>query len=282
MNNVYSLLPPIRRIRGNRLYCNSGKRILDLYLDNGIRILSYKENKVKLYAKNAIEKGLASTYPGLYEARFTKALQKYLGADYQYLYMPNENAAMYVLKTCFNYSGKLKELWPLNNGQTDYSFSNAIQPVRIRPFLPLPSHCIGVFTVPGLYPLSFSVLLFTDTKQFETARDYYREHQELFCIAPLQYYAGARSIYSLLNFTQSGYNPDFWKQFTDYCKGIFINDGPYIYPACSNYHELFTQALACNVLLNPAPESPSIIPMEYSIGELKQFIANALTILNQK
>ena len=77
MNNVYSLLPPIRRIRGNRLYCNSGKRILDLYLDNGIRILSYKENKVKLYAKNAIEKGLASTYPGLYEARFTKALQKY-------------------------------------------------------------------------------------------------------------------------------------------------------------------------------------------------------------
>ena len=282
MNNVYSMLPQVRRIRGNRIYCTNGKRILDLYLDNGVRILSYKETKVKLYAKNAIEKGLASTYPGLYETRFTKALKHFLGADYRYLYLPNESAAIHVLKTCFNFSEKLSELWPCSMKQANDSVSNTLPAVRIRPFLPMPSHCIGLFTVPGIYPLSLSVLLFTNEQQFEIAHDFCMSQNSMFQIASLQYYVGARSIFSLLSLTRSGYTPNFWRQFIDDCKGIFVNNGPYIYPTCNNYQDFFAQALACNILLNPEVESPSIIPMEYSKGELKQFIDTALTIRNQK
>lgn len=282
MDNVYSILPQVRRIRGNRIYCNTGKRILDLYMDNGIRILSYKDSKVKLYAKNAIEKGLASTYPGLYETRFAKALHLFLGTDYYYLYLPHESAALYVLKTCFNYSDTIQELWPNSIEHLANSNSNTLPVVRIRPFLPIPSQCIGVFTVPGLYPLSLTVLLFTDKKQFEIAHDFCCAQNTLFQTAPLQYYIGARSIFSLLSLTKSGYTHSFWEQFVIDCKGLFINEGPYIYPKCNDYQKFFTQALAYNILLNPNPKSPSIIPMEYTKGELKHFVANVLTILNQK
>ena len=74
MDNLLALLPPLRRIRGARLYTADGKRFLDLWLDDGRGILGEKDRRARLAAANAADKGLVRPYPGLYGRRLANAL----------------------------------------------------------------------------------------------------------------------------------------------------------------------------------------------------------------
>ena len=71
-----ALLPPVRRARGNRLYLETDRRLLDLWLDDGRIILGERERNSRLYARDAAEKGLTRAYPGLYNQRLRSALQR--------------------------------------------------------------------------------------------------------------------------------------------------------------------------------------------------------------
>lgn len=277
MHAINTLIQPVRRIRGNRLYLENGNRVLDLYLDNGLRILSYQDTRVKMYAKNAIEKGLTSSYPGLYEKRFTKALNLFLGEHHDYITVPNENAALYLLQACFNFSSKPRELWPqeqkdVSNTESAIHNSSKFLVYRVRPFLSLPSYGIGVFTVPGPKPITSTVLVFSNKTDYEKALECYTACETLSQVAPIQHYIGARSLFSLMRLKQNGYNEKHWAGFMDTCIGLFVGNGPYIYPKTIDYSTFFSMALQAHVLINPEAGSPSIIPMQYSKGEIDKLV----------
>ena len=95
MNNLKKLMPAVRRARGNRLYLADNTRLLDLFLDDGYRLLSYQDVKTRTYACNAVSKGLTAMYPGLYEKRFLKALFCLIGRKLPALVFPSEVAALH-------------------------------------------------------------------------------------------------------------------------------------------------------------------------------------------
>ncbi|HGJ66093.1 TPA: hypothetical protein ENS27_12005 [bacterium] len=277
MFSINTLLGPVRRIRGNRLYLDNGNRILDLYLDNGLRILSYQDTKVRMYAKNAIEKGITTSYPGLYETRFNKALQLFLGKNHYYIAISSESASWYLLHECFNVTENFLELWPCNQGNLNYvdSASNkSSKPLvyRIRPFLPALDHGIGVFTIPGPKPITTSMLVFSDKAYYKKALEFYNAHEKFLSVTPIQHYCCARSLFSLLRLSENGYNQQHWTKFLDTCNGLFMSNGPYIYPQTNDYETFFKTALEAHVLINPEIGSPSIIPMQYSKGEIDKLV----------
>lgn len=78
------LLPVIRRARDYHLYDASGRRILDLYQDNGRAWLGHRPEGVSLQIKNTLARGVYAPFPSAEEGKMIKAaktLCKTLGAD---------------------------------------------------------------------------------------------------------------------------------------------------------------------------------------------------------
>jgi hypothetical protein len=73
MSNNLTLLPPVKRARGYRLYTESA-RFVDLYLDGGRAVLGHNPPNVLREMKNAAERSLFAPYPSYYTRRFEKAL----------------------------------------------------------------------------------------------------------------------------------------------------------------------------------------------------------------
>jgi hypothetical protein len=69
-------LPPIRRARGFRLYTGDGRRLTDLWQNNGRAALGHTPPAFLRELKNAASRGLLSPFPGPYEARLVKALAR--------------------------------------------------------------------------------------------------------------------------------------------------------------------------------------------------------------
>ena len=69
------LLPMVLRARDFHLYRDNGKRLTDLWLQDGKAVLGHKAPKVIVELKNAAERGLFSSLPHPLERRFLKALE---------------------------------------------------------------------------------------------------------------------------------------------------------------------------------------------------------------
>ncbi|HAK45877.1 MAG TPA: hypothetical protein DCO79_08165, partial [Spirochaeta sp.] len=67
-------IPLIRRTRDYRLYDFKGGRYLDLFLDGGRALMGHKHGRAILMMKNSLEKGMAASYPGVWEGRLLKQL----------------------------------------------------------------------------------------------------------------------------------------------------------------------------------------------------------------
>jgi hypothetical protein len=73
MRNNITLLPPVKRARGFRLYAGE-RRFVDLYQDGGRAVLGHNPPNVLREMKNAAERSLFAPYPSFYPGRFQKAL----------------------------------------------------------------------------------------------------------------------------------------------------------------------------------------------------------------
>ncbi|GHU99092.1 hypothetical protein FACS189483_07940 [Spirochaetia bacterium] len=69
-----SLVPPIRRARGYRLYTADNRRLLDLWQYGGRALLGHNPPGVLRELKNTAERGLFAPLPSHLEGRFLKAL----------------------------------------------------------------------------------------------------------------------------------------------------------------------------------------------------------------
>jgi hypothetical protein len=68
------LLPPVVRARDFRLYTQDGRRLVDLWQNNGAAILGHTYTGILRELKNAAERGLYAPLPHNQERRFLKAL----------------------------------------------------------------------------------------------------------------------------------------------------------------------------------------------------------------
>jgi hypothetical protein len=78
------LLPPVVRARDFRLYTRDGRRLVDLWQNNGAAVLGHTPAGMLRALKNAAERGLSSPLPHQQERRFHKALSALLpGMDFR-------------------------------------------------------------------------------------------------------------------------------------------------------------------------------------------------------
>ncbi|MDR1247784.1 MAG: hypothetical protein LBK63_00630 [Treponema sp.] len=68
------LLPPVVRARDFRLYTQDGRRLTDLWQNNGAAVLGHTHTGMLRELKNAAERGLYAPLPHSQERRFLKAL----------------------------------------------------------------------------------------------------------------------------------------------------------------------------------------------------------------
>ena len=73
--DMFSLMPPIRRARGYRLYTEDGRRLVDLYQNNGHAILGHRAGRLTTAIKNTISRGVIADLPSVWTRRLEKAVK---------------------------------------------------------------------------------------------------------------------------------------------------------------------------------------------------------------
>jgi len=275
MSQLIDLVPPVKRIRGNRLYLHNGQRLLDLWMDGGRTLLGEEARKARLYAANAADKGLAYAISGMYEQRLRKALYK-TWPDFQTaaIYLNEERA----LAAYSRHTGRTVQVLDSAAVGTSVGIaaSEASSPgaelFLLRPFCQVPRTSLyALARLPCPQPFAPVCLLirdFSDAQQF--AGD---------LIPPLMHSAATRALDSLARCDNNGYNEKWWLKIGNSLAPFFLRNGPYLFPIAPEcrtpaaYESLFRAALDSAVLLSPYPDQPSIIPTQLDDNELRRMVA---------
>jgi len=292
MDELLKLMPPIRRMRGNRLYAVDGRRFLDLWLDDGRGILGDRDHFTRTLAANAADKGLTRPYPGLYDARFRKALTStWPGFDVIKLYQSEERTLKAADRILAAISSQGSASQPFdaamlagNTGSCDAgagtnSLGNrdvaAHNPglLLARPFIKIPPNFD--LALPRLpCPRPFSPWCLMARGGTAAAAALQAESDDILTAQSLL--AAARGLASLESAMRDGYGEDVWVKFDRRLGSWFRRSGPYLFPVPGTgaesdkekYTAFFRAALEGGTLISPRMDAPSVIPPDFDDGEL--------------
>ncbi|MDC7226332.1 MAG: hypothetical protein PQJ61_06180 [Spirochaetales bacterium] len=233
-NNIINCrIPRIRRTRDYHLYDFNSRRYLDLYLDGGLALLGHKYGRAVLMMKNGLEKGLAASYPGVWEARLLKQIK---------LLYP-EIADVVTLFAGSGWGYPVFRPFEYESPAADIQFMNT--PFELQ--LPLP----GAGTVKVLCALNAC-------KTRLPAAD----------PVPQYLYSGlCRAAADLKAFIAEA-DTSLWSAFDS---PLWLRRGPWLYPHASgeDYSALFEAFLSRGILISPDPSRPSCAPYRFTKGEIK-------------
>ena len=261
MDNAASL-PSIRRARGYRLYGQNGRRYLDLYQDNGRAITGHRPARTILEIKNLLSKGQIAAYPSVYTAQAQKALMTLVpGAVEARIYSSFERC----LAAVCMHSG------------VNVTFGDIVDPALPgqgsgvvaywRPFLDMAEVDVPVLipVLPIATPPSASALVFREQPGAGVP--------ESDTCSPVSVAAIKRSVYDLLAYINEC-DQSRWQRFDAY--GFWSRRGPYLTLNVdeSEFSVLYADLLDHGVVISPHFPGPSIIPGEYSPGELAYLDGN--------
>lgn len=258
---LLSLLPPIRRARGFRLYTEAGTRLLDLWQYGGRAALGHTPPGVLLAIKDVASRGLAAPFPGPYLARLEKLLSRLVpGNPVPRVYADDAEAERAFAAAGFDRA----------------DFSGAPDPALAevpagascalwRPRLPAaPAAPVLRAVLPA--PLPVAVLLLTP--------DVSGRFSPSSLVSPLALAALHRATADLLGSAQP---PEESFAALDRAAAALPGSlrptrrGPYLrFPESDDparYAALFRCALAAGILISPDPSAPSAIPPDLSGGE---------------
>jgi len=289
MNDLLRLLPPVRRARGNRLYTADGKRFLDLWLDDGRGILGDRDRYTRTFAANASDKGLTRPYPGLYDARFIKAvIAAWPGFTAVRLFSSEERALAAAARALVSLSAPgsqptLVDSAVKPSAQGSAAAGGATGPQKpgfiaiARPFAPIPEFCdLALPRLPCPRPFAPWCLMARDGT--EAARALSAEEGDLVPAGSLV--AAARGLSSLEATVSDGYGEALWARFDRRMDAWFERSGPYLFTRAipAGYEAFFRAALEGGALLSPLPDAPSVIPPDFDDGELAKLAKSLQTI----
>lgn len=290
MNDLLRLLPPVRRARGNRLYTADGKRYLDLWLDDGRGILGDRDRYTRTFAANAADKGLTRPYPGLYDARFIKAVTAaWPGFATVRLFSSEERALAAAARALLLQPAPGSPLALVDSAtrpsaQTSAAAGVAPGPHKpgfiaiARPFATIPETCdLALPRLPCPRPFAPWCLMARDGTA--TAQALSAEEGDLVSAGSLV--AAARGLSSLEASVSDGYCEALWARFDRRMDTWFERSGPYLFPRAipAGYEAFFQAALQGGALVSPLPDAPSVIPPDFDDGELAK-LAKSLNTLN--
>ena len=258
--DLLGLLPPIRRIRGNRLYAADGRRFLDLWLDGGRGILGERDRHARMYAANAADKGLSRPYPGQHDARFRKAvLAAWPGWPGLRLYA-NEERALAAAARVLGSPAVLSE--PVSRGGERGSVA------LLRPFAPDPAG--PVLALPRLpCPAAFAPACLLSRDPSLLAGEGGDTVPQMALVA------AARALDSLAGSEREGYGPALWERWDRRMAAFFERRGPWLLASAARerYADFFRAALEGGVLVSPVFDEPCLVPPDFDDGELVKLAA---------
>ncbi len=293
-------LPPIRRMRGWRLYAEDGSRFLDLRLLDNRGFLGAKGRFAGTRAKNGIDLGLLKEAPARHSERLRKALGQAFPEVREFRFFRNEERALAALARSRGtlYDPLVREPdVPADGGESRFPGGNlsdrtgAAAAVQ-RFFLGDPERvlleAVPVRLVPLPCPLPFgpAVLAFSDAAAAAGIPE-----DEL---PPIMPFAALRAWEDFQGITvrlsggrraRSGegapaYAEALWKRVDRRLSPFFRRRGPYLYALCprTDWEAFRARALAGGCVLGSEWDLPSIVPGEFDDGELKR-LAEALKAL---
>lgn len=258
--NAFDLIPIIQRARGYRVYDIKGKRYLDLYQDGGHAILGHRPDRVGLALKNTISKGLLSDYPSVYTSRFVRALTSLLPghSDFRW-YCSTENA----LAAASQHVGRKLALSDVEDPV--FSHSDQTPAAFWRPFLKPVNSQVTFPLLPLAKSWSPTVVAFR-----ERPGDGVLSSD---CISGAILSGMCRSVYDLIRYVGAAGETD-WERFNS---PAWDRKGPYLLPKCDvdRYGIIFERLLQNGIIISPFYPGPSILPGEYSPGEIKRLMQNS-------
>ncbi len=250
LDRPYDELPPIARARGWRLYATNGKRYLDLCSDGGRLILGARPAGLGRLVKEMLDRGLvARAAPSRYGGRLSSALKRRFGASVAFALYASEREARAAL------SGREHAEWrPFDpscagGGSSPFALTGA-ELVLLR--LPLARDLSpGVVMGPGagsLYPGAAP--------------------------SPLKAACAAWSLDLLADFALS-YGESAWARADPFVGARFERRGPWLFPRLSGteYAAFARSCLEAGIIVNPDPAEPSLLPGEWTEGELKPILS---------
>lgn len=246
-DSLLSLLPPIRRARGWRLYAEDGRRILDLWQDDGRGILGAKGTGIGTLAKAGVDRGLASPLPSVWSERLRKELLR------QY---PDWQDARF---------------FPDEGGARDWLDAHGLSAPILRPFQEFRRETLAgseaaILRLPCPRALSPGLVLLKAGPGQSLASGP--------LVPPLLLSTAAKGLGEFRGFHQA-YTEAHWRKADRRLSSIMERRGPWLYPRCapSDYAELFRAALAVGALLSPRHDLPSLIPGDFDDGEIAPLAA---------
>jgi len=248
-------VPHVLRARGFRLYLNSGKRLIDLWLNGGAAVLGHTTAKMLREIKNSAGRGLYAPYPHFTENRFIKALSKLLPGRHFRLYAaPPKELKEFFIK------GKAKLWRPYLTAETPFKTDDT-------PFIiPVLS---GIHTWRNGLPLGLCITAAASEELFVKL-------PKSDSFSPVLLAAAARGIYDILASPQRAklYFPRVMKELNS---SIWQRRGIYLTLKKENnkkeWEALFQKFLETDFLLPPIQTHPLILPAEMSDGEEKKLVS---------
>jgi len=249
-------VPRIRRARGFRLYDAAGRRYLDLWQAGGEAILGHRPARAAAAVKAALDRGLGSALPTVWEARLLAALAARFPAYRTIrLYATRDRA----LEAASRVLGSAVSVLDAEDPALESGGTGATGEVGLwRPFLGFdPPWRVVLPVLPFTLGGSPAAACFRDLLPVNV------EPSDLVsaaaAVAALRGLAGLADVRS----------PDpFGPRDLDGCPG-WRRRGPYVRPAfdAGAYPGVFREFLRRGVLLSPQSREPSILPGEASRGE---------------
>jgi hypothetical protein len=237
------LLPSIRRSRGYRLYAQDGRRFLDFWQEGGAGILGSRPGSSIHFIKNDLEAGRGMRLPSNGAGRLEKTALRLF---------PGYRAAL-----C--YSGlaeareSMREAGLAPEGAAEW-----------KPFLPVPAGPVLLVLPPLPQAFRPALLLFEEGAASSAVAPG--------MLAGFQHRAAARALCDARREESEGLGQrqKGWALF-EASGGLadFRREGPYLEPLePGRYQETFERYLAGGVLLSPDPGVPSVVPGDFTAGEL--------------
>ncbi len=244
----FSHFPEIRRARGFHLYGADGRRYLNMYLDGGRELSGSRPAGMGQRFKASLDKlgviSCGTAWPRRFEKLLLKQFPRYSHAA---LLSPLD-----FYRFTASASGEVWDPWDVGYGLS----APARAAVSLwRPWLDSPEADILVPVIPGAGTWGAVPVLSAKPLDFDSAP------VAPFLLAP-QLFAAGMLFEEVKERESSGF---------ERITGPWRQLGPYLYPLGEEkrYHQVTVELLSCGIYPSPDFYTPSIVPGEFSEGELR-------------
>lgn len=249
---IFSRYGNIKRQRGHFLYTEKGKRLCDLYREDGRAFLGYRETSAWTMFKNALGRGVTGSYRTSENYRLGKAVSELLDSE-RTLYIFNDLEKALLFSAAFS-TDSFAVYKPWNwEGIESYSGKKI---VLFEPVLSWPE---GIF------------ILAVEKSLAENSAENIKKVNVTETILNAPMIAGiSRSVYDLIGAIQNLSEKDFFK-YDKFLTKYWTRKGPWLFPKVekSEYDSFVLKCLDAALVVNPNYDRPSIVPFGIDKGSFK-------------